>query len=315
MEQGESDGLLKFVVAVDLDIGPRPEVPQVVPLFLHQAVPACAARRRERRFDLVSHCGKRPRARPAVGDQLLDPQFLAGSQSGGDGQACDVRSALAAGSRPGGSVDGVVGRGRHAELAHASGVHQQETVAHRAVLLGLEGRLQDCRCAGITRDRRKLFVGDEFRLDDDAHRGVDGLHLVGDGRDRTLGEGDQPGGVHTHGGAGGRSPFAVAEQQAGPQVQCALVAVEPAVAQIEGFVADQQPEHLAVRDVDRRLTGLRIAVSSFWVRQGVRLVEPVEVRAGYPVRLALVEVAPPAEVAVGQGEHRLALRQQVQFER
>jgi hypothetical protein len=67
---------------------------------------------------------------------------------------------------------------------------------------------------------------------------------------------------------------------------------EFAVAHVEGFVVDQQAQHLAVGDVDQRLPVLRVAVAGFGVRQRAGLVERVEVRAWQPVRLALVEVAP-----------------------
>ena len=80
-----------------------------------------------------------------------------------------------------------------------------------------------------------------------------------------------------------------------------------AVAQVERLVVDQQPDEFAVGDVDDRLAGLRVAVAGLGVGQRPRLVEGVQVGAGQPVRLTLVQVAARADVPVGQGEDRLAL--------
>lgn len=92
------------------------------------------------------------------------------------------------------------------------------------------------------------------------------------------------------------------------------MADETAVAQVEGLVVDEEPHDLAVGDVDDGLAGLRIAVVGLGVRQRVQFVDAVEVGAGQAVRFALVEVAAPADMAVGQGEHGLALGQDVEVE-
>ena len=87
-----------------------------------------------------------------------------------------------------------------------------------------------------------------------------------------------------------------------------------AVADVERLVVDEQPDDLAVRDVDDRLAGVRVAVGGLGVRQRPDLVEGVEVGAGQRERLALVEVAAQADVAVGQREDRLALPEQVEVQ-
>src|SRR5581483_345038 len=80
------------------------------------------------------------------------------------------------------------------------------------------------------------------------------------------------------------------------------------------LVVDQQPDDLAVRDVDHRLARLRVAVTGLGVRQRSQLVEGVEVGAGQPERLAFVQVAAQADVPVRQGEDRLRLREDVEVE-
>src|SRR5690606_15898008 len=86
------------------------------------------------------------------------------------------------------------------------------------------------------------------------------------------------------------------------------------VADVERLVVHEQADHLAVGDVDDRLALLRVAVGRLGMREGTLLVERVQVRARHPVRLALVEVAAHADVAVGQREDRLGLRQSVKAE-
>ncbi len=80
------------------------------------------------------------------------------------------------------------------------------------------------------------------------------------------------------------------------------MAPEFAGADVEGLVVDEQADQLGVGDVDHRLAGLGVAVAGFGVGQRTGLVDTVEVRTGKAVGLALVEVAPPADVPVGQGE-------------
>src|ERR671929_163599 len=92
------------------------------------------------------------------------------------------------------------------------------------------------------------------------------------------------------------------------------LALEPAVAHVERLVVDQQPDDLAVRDVDHRLARLGVAVAALGVGQRADLVERVEVRPGQAGRLALVEVAPQADVTVGEREDRLRLGQDVEVQ-
>ena len=87
-----------------------------------------------------------------------------------------------------------------------------------------------------------------------------------------------------------------------------------AVADVERLVVDQQPDDLAVGDVDHRLARLGVAVAGLGVGQRARLVEAVQVGAGQAVGLALVEVAAQADVPVGEREHRSGLGEHVQVQ-
>ena len=137
------------------------------------------------------------------------------------------------------------------------------------------------------------------------------LDLVADRRDRALDEGHEPRRADAHALAGGRDPLDLAAQHAVAQVEHALVPDQPPVAHVERLVVDEQPDQLAVGDVDDRLALLGVAVAGLRVGQRALLEERVEERAGRSGGLALVEVAAQADVPVGQREDRLALRQQL----
>ena len=87
-----------------------------------------------------------------------------------------------------------------------------------------------------------------------------------------------------------------------------------AVPHVERLIIDKQADQLAVGHVDHLLAGLREAVGALGVGQRPRLINPVEIAARQAMRLALVQVGPPAHVTVGQREHRLGLGQQVQVQ-
>src|SRR5207253_1566775 len=88
-----------------------------------------------------------------------------------------------------------------------------------------------------------------------------------------------------------------------------------AVASVEWRVLHEQANDLAVGHVHHRLTGLGVAVADLWVRQRLRLVERIQIRAGQARRLALVEVCAQADVSVRQREHRLGLSERVELQR
>src|SRR4051794_35497272 len=103
-------------------------------------------------------------------------------------------------------------------------------------------------------------------------------------------------------------------QHALAHVEHALMRHQAPVADVERLVVDEQPQQLAVRDVDERLPVLGVAVAGLGVRQRAGLVEAVEERPGRAGGLPLLEVAAQADVPVGQREQRLGLREQVEFE-
>jgi hypothetical protein len=82
-----------------------------------------------------------------------------------------------------------------------------------------------------------------------------------------------------------------------------------AVPDVERLVVYQEPDDLAVGDVDDRLPVLGIGETHLCIRQWPGLVEPVEIRSRKSVRLALLEIAPQPDVAVGQ------TRTAIRFER
>jgi hypothetical protein len=70
VKQREPNRLLHFRVSLEFDVRTLPEVVQVRPLLVEEAVPASVPRRSERRGDLVTDRRHRALARPAVGEEL-----------------------------------------------------------------------------------------------------------------------------------------------------------------------------------------------------------------------------------------------------
>src|SRR3954453_17708041 len=92
------------------------------------------------------------------------------------------------------------------------------------------------------------------------------------------------------------------------------MALQLAVADVEGLVVDEQADDLAVRDVEDRLPRLGKPVARLGVGERADLVDAVQVRARQAVRLALVEIAAQADVPVREREDRLRLREPVEVE-
>jgi hypothetical protein len=164
--------------------------------------------------------------------------------------------------------------------------------------------------------RRRLgLVGGQVRLQRDPQRLPDRLDFVCDRRHAAQVERHQPAAAHPHRMVGLRRPVQAPLEHARAQVEQALVVPEPAAMDVERFVLDQQPDDLAVGDVDDHLAILGEAVAALAVLERVGLVEAVEVGPGQAAGLALVEVAAQAQVAVGQREDRLRLVEQLEVER
>src|SRR5215213_7340134 len=103
-------------------------------------------------------------------------------------------------------------------------------------------------------------------------------------------------------------------QDTGAEVELALVREQPAVAQVERLVVDEQADDLAVGDVDDRLARLRVPVGGFRLRERAELVERVQVRPRQAERLALVQVRAEPDMPVREREHRLRLCEHVEVE-
>jgi hypothetical protein len=158
------------------------------------------------------------------------------------------------------------------------------------------------------------LLGDQVRLQRDPQRLPHRLDFVRDRRHAAQVERHQAATAHPHRVAGLGCPLQSPLEQARPQVEQALVVLEPAAVNIERFVLDQQPDGLAVGDVDDHLAVLGKAVGGLAVLQRVGLVEAVEVGAREAAGLALVEVAAQPQVPVGKGEDRLRLVQQIEVQ-
>ena len=203
----------------------------------------------------------------------------------------------------------------HQQAAGPGAVQQHHPMA--VVVLGdrLQWVPQHRRDPRVRRQVRLLLVRDQLGLQDNPRRTPHRLDHILDGRDRPLRERHQPARAHPHPGLPRRGPLDRALEQTGAQVQPTVVLVQVAVAYVERRVAHQQPDELAVGDIDQALVHLRIAVTRLRVRQRPLLVETVEVGARDGERLTLVQIPPQPNVAVRQREQRLRLREQIQVQR
>ena len=78
--------------------------------------------------------------------------------------------------------------------------------------------------------------------------------------------------------------------------------VEFAVANVEGFVVDEETNQLAIRHVDHDFVADRVPVPRFGVGQRSTFVHAVQVRAGETVGIPLIEIASPPDMTVRQRE-------------
>jgi hypothetical protein len=208
----------------------------------------------------------------------------------------------------------VVHGGGHPQPGLAGLVHEHRPVVAAGGVLRDQRRVEGRghpRVLGLRLDR---LVGEQVGLDDQLDAAVERLHLVPDRGDRALGERHQPFGPHPDAAAGRRLPHGVPAQRAGAEVERPVVFDRAAVPHVERLVLHQQPDDLAVGDVDDRLPVLRVAVAALGVGEGVLFVEAVEVGAWQGGRLTLLEGAPHADVPVGQREDRLGAVERAEVE-
>ena len=204
--------------------------------------------------------------------------------------------------------------GADAQAALLGLVHQQHPFVLDAVEFRGQRVLKSRGHPGIGVGPRQRFVRQQFRQHGDPRRVADRLHLITDRRDRPLREGHQPDRRDADRAPGRRHPFGAPGQQPGAEVEDPLVRAQLPVSKVERLVADEQPDELAVGHVDDLLPGLRQTVGRLGVGQRPRLVHTVEISSRQAVRLALVQVGPPAHMTVGQRENGLGLGQRVQVQ-
>ena len=100
----------------------------------------------------------------------------------------------------------------------------------------------------------------------------------------------------------------------GPEIQHPLVCPKHPVTHVERLVIHQQPDHLAVGDIDHRLPRLRQAVRASAEGKGRSSYTPFRYEPGSPCGSPFVQVPPPADVTVRQREHRLTLGEHLQVQ-
>ena len=303
VKQPKTHGLLNCAIAVKLDIGACPEPVEVAALLGQQPLPTGLHGTGQRRVGLVANCRQRPGTGPPVRDDLDEPQPLPGFQSGGHHRPTQVGEAFGLHQRARRPIDDVVHHHGHYQGTFSGGMHQTSASAPRGIGLFDQWLRQRRSPSRIPAGHGKLLVGDQLGLHHDPRRLVDRLHLIADRRDRALRQRHHSGGGDLDPRARRRDPLGLTAQYPGPEIEAAFMGTQFAVANIERFVVDQQPHDLAVGHIDDRLPGLGIAVAAFRIRQRPDFEDTIEIGARQAVRLTLVQVPAPTDVAVGQCEH------------
>ena len=92
------------------------------------------------------------------------------------------------------------------------------------------------------------------------------------------------------------------------------MALQLAIANIKRLIINEETQQLAVGDIDHRLPRFGIAIPRLRIGQGEQFINGVQVGAGDTIWLPLIEIPPQPDMAVGERENRLRLRQNVQVE-
>ena len=248
-------------VALDLDVGGVPEVVEVLALARQQAVPAgVAARRSSAPRPGRAAAGCERTARPAVGQELDD---RAASRPARSMQTTVVRAqsarrvGLARRTRPGASTTWSMPAAMSRPL-RAGAVQQQRAVLLDVVLHGHQRvveRRRDPRVAG-SGGCASLATSSDCTMTRTARRRRPRPRSTMAATARCVNDTSRVERIRTRLPAG-EVQSALRGQRAGPQVEHALVAMQLAVAHVERLVVDQQPDQLAVGDVDDRLARTR----------------------------------------------------------
>jgi hypothetical protein len=303
VEERKPDCLLQSRFAIHLNICTRPKFVETLALALDQAVPPRLDGLVHGVLGTITQGSGGQRRRPLVSDELHDVDAFARLQRHGDGGSGEVGCDLRENGRIGCGRCGhnMVHRDGDSELAVARLVHQLVDALQRP-----GHRFDDPR---VGMHVGLFLVRDHLGLHGDGDGLIDRLHLVVNGRDRALGEGDESGGDYAHRSTRGRGPLQFTAQGSRLKVQALFVRGDPAVPNIQRLVPHEESDDLPIGHVDDALPARGVAVALLRVRHRMFFEHTVEVATRDVVRLSLVEVSAPADVAVGESENRLAVRQ------
>jgi hypothetical protein len=209
--------------------------------------------------------------------------------------------------------DLVLHAARQVQATASGGELHNGAPAARARVDGNQRRFGDRVGAARIVRARAAAGGDQLGGDSDQHWG-ERHDLVGDRRQVTVRERDEPPGADAQALAGCGLPLDLTHQDGAAHVQRAPEAREARRGEVERLVVDQQADDRAVGGVDDRLPGPREPERVLGIADRPRLVEAVENRPGGVRRRALVGRAAQPQIAVADREHRLEGRQPVKLE-
>ncbi len=317
-EEVPAHRLLHLRLARDLDVAPRPEVGEVRRLLGEVVVDPLVGDPLEGALAAVEQLARRDGVGGVVADGLGERDRVARLGLDPERRLREVVAALDPGLGLVVGADLVVGS--HADRHPAVGAPEAERdpagrlvalvdVGHQHPVAEL-GRL--ARVHALVDQRREhlglagaVLTVEQLGGDRHRRRGVEQGDLHRHHGQVALGEGDHPPGDHPHPLAAGRAPQQGAGQDAGAQVEGALVLLEVGGRDLERLVVDVEPDHLRVGRVDDRLADPGEPERLLGVLDRPGLVEAVDVGAVAVEVAALLVVAAQPEVAVAEAEQRL----------
>ena len=115
---------MDLVIAIDLNVGPLPEIVQVLSLLTEQTVPPGLAGHGERGVDLVAQRLLGSLRRPTVGDVLDDTQTLPWFERDSHRYSTEVGETLGRNLRTGRPLHQVIHGRSHRQLAVLGAMHE-----------------------------------------------------------------------------------------------------------------------------------------------------------------------------------------------
>ena len=228
----------------------------------------------------------RGRRRGVIDHALGEMDRASGLGLDGEGDLTEVRGVDSLVPVRARGLQGMVDGTRQGELALFGRVAQHDPTILGVACPGMEqtaGKAPGLPRIVSVRAGARLF-SHHLRRDHDGGGRVEKRHLVGDGGDVLVGEGDQTTRRDQHLLACRHLPQDVAVERPGLHVEASLAAQQLRGGQPEGLVVDEELDDLAVGHAEDGLAGFREAIGFFGIHDRPGFIESIDERAVFGVR-------------------------------